>query len=220
MAAKKGLEVGIVGLGKFGSALAERLVEMKVTVIGLDRSESRVSAMRDILEHVYQADATDKAALRQLGFADLSHVVVSSGHSLEASVLATLNLKELGVPQVWCKAISEEHEKILRKLGADFVVFPEQYVAKQIAHHLAVPGLVHYFPLGSGVAMQEVTVEKWAGSTLRELDLTNRLQLQVVAIKRADENEYSYIPKANQVLTAGDMLLIIGGEDRLDRIAS
>ncbi|GAB7080237.1 potassium channel family protein [Megalodesulfovibrio paquesii] len=220
MAAKQGLEIGIVGLGKFGSALAERLLEMKVTVIGVDRSESRVTAMRDILEHVYQADATDKSALRQLGFGDLTHVVVSSGHSMEASVLATLNLKELGVPQVWCKAISEEHEKILRKLGADFVVFPEQYVAKQIAHHIAVPGLVHYFPLGSGVALQEVVVDKWAGSTLRDLNLTNRFQLQVVGVKHADEKDYTYIPKADRLLNAGDMLLILGGEHRLERIES
>ncbi len=217
--AKNGLEVGIIGLGKFGSALAETLLEMDVMIMGVDRSEAKVQGLRDRIQHVYVADATDKAALEQLGFAELSHVVVSSGSSMEGSVLATLNLKELGVPQVWCKATSEEHEKVLRKMGADFVVFPERYVAKQLAHHLAVPGLVHFFPMGGGVALQEVVVDEWAGKSLRQLDITNTYHVQVVAIKGASEAEYTYVPAADRELLPGDMLLVLGEEEKLSTMA-
>lgn len=213
--AMKSLQIGIIGLGKFGSALAEALLDMDNIVIGVDRSESRVQALRSTLQHVYTADATDKQALQQLGFEELTHVVVSSGKSMEASILATLNLKELGVPQVWCKAISDDHEKVLRKVGADFVVFPERYVAKQIAHNLAVPGLIHFFPMGGGVALQEVVVDAWANKSLRELDITNTYQVQVVAIKGAAEASYSYVPKADRELLKGDTLLMLGAEDAL-----
>lgn len=212
------LEVGIVGLGKFGMGIAEALVELGHNIIGIDKSETKVSAARGIVSQVYQADAMDRVALQQLGFDQLPYVVVSSGHSMEASILITLNLKELGVNHVWVKAISEDHEKILRKLGADFVVFPERFVARQLAHRIGVPGLVQYLPLGSGITLQELAVKNWSGQSLRDLDLTNKYGLQVVAVKRHDETDYSFVPNADKMLFEGDLLVTIGEENSLSKI--
>ncbi len=209
-------EVGVIGLGKFGFCLAETLMELGHQVIGVDKSESRVRVARDALTQVYQADAMDKVALQQLGFGELEFVVVSIGGSMEASILITMNLKELGTGQVWVKAVSRDHEKVLNKIGADFVVFPERFVARQLAHRLAVPGLLNYLPLGGGIVLQEFNVDKWAGQTLRELDLPNRHHLLVVAVKRPGEDKPSFIPRADVRLEKGDVLVAIGGdEDRL-----
>ncbi len=212
------MEVGVIGLGKFGMGMAETLVELGHNVIGIDRLESKVHAAREVVAHVFQADGADKTALAQLGFDQLDFVIVSSGQSMEASVLITLNLKELGGPQVWVKAMSEEHERVLTKLGADFVVFPERYVARQLAHRLGVPGLVNYLPLGGGVALQELSVNRWSGKTLRELDLTNTHGLQVLAIRHQNSKNYNFVPGADQALREGDLLVSIGPEETLDTL--
>lgn len=212
-------EIGVIGLGKFGFCLARTLVELGHSVIGLDTGESRVRMARDVLTQVFQADGSDKVTLQQLGVADLSYVVVSIGHSLEASVLITLNLKEMGARNVWVKAISEDHEKVLRKVGADFVVFPEQFVAKQLAHRLATPGLLNYMPLGGGIALHEITVDKWAGQSLRELDLSNRYNIQVVARKKPGEAEFAFLLPPDKPLDAGDVLVAIGSEESLAKVA-
>ena len=211
-------EIGIVGLGKFGFGLARTLVELDCTVIGVDRSEGNVKSAQEVLTQVYQADGRDKSALKQLGFGDMPHVVVSIGNSLEASVLITLNLKELGVPQLWVKAISEDHEKILYRLGADFVVFPERFVATQLAHRIAIPGLLNYLSLGDGIVLQELTVDKWADRPLAELDLPNKYQVQVVAVKRTGAETFGFLPRADTVLRKGDVVVVIGEEENMGEL--
>ncbi len=212
------MEMGVVGLGKFGYCLAETLVEMKQSVVGVDLSENRVKIARELLSQVYRADATDKTALRQLGFHELPVVVVSIGSSMEASILITMNLKEIGVDKVWVKAISEDHEKILYRLGADLVIFPERYVAKQLAHRLAVPGLLNYLPVGGGVVLQEFVVDAWAGQTLRQLNLPTKHKIQVVGIRRPGEVEFSFVPQADTELHKGDVVVVIGNEQHLGEL--
>lgn len=211
-------EIGVIGLGKFGFGMAKTLVELGDSVIGVDISDSNVKRAQEILSQVYVADGRDKGALKQLGFGDLPHVVVSIGDSLEASVLITLNLKELAVPQVWVKALSEDHEKILYRLGADYVVFPERYVANQLAHRIAVPGLLNYFSLGGGIVLQELTVDKWADHPLMELDLPKKHDVQIVAVKRTGENGFSFVPRADTVLRKGDVVVVIGQEKSMGEL--
>ena len=213
----KKLEVGVIGLGKFGFALAERLVEIGHSVVGVDGEERAVRRAQTVLAQVYQADAKDKEALEQLGFQDLDHVMVSVGRSMEASILVALNLQELKVPKVWVKAISEEHQKVLDRLGVDMVVFPEQYVARQLAYRMAVPGLLDYLPLGEGMMVREVAVGKWAGKTLRDLNLPSTHNIQVVATKALGDMEFSFVPKADRALVKGDVLVLLGkSEDVLE----
>lgn len=212
----KTLEVGVVGLGKFGLAFATALQEKGHSVVGVDRKAGNVRRAEGCLTQVLQADGTDCEALEQIGFKELKQVVVSTGDSMEASILVVLNLQELGIRKIWVKAVSAEHEKVLKRLGVHFVVFPERFVAQQIAHKMAVPGLLDYLGLGEDVVVREVTVDQWDGRMLRELDLTNTVGVQVVAIKKHGESRFSFVPRADAILTTGDTLAILGtGDDVL-----
>ncbi|SDN28047.1 potassium channel family protein [Desulfonauticus submarinus] len=213
-------EVGVIGLGKFGFYLAKSLVNLGHNVVGLDNKSDRIKRAQDILTQVYEADATDKGALSQLGFADLNHVIISVGHSMEASILIALYLKELGAKDIWCKAISDEHEKVLLKIGVDHVIFPERFAAEQLARSLVVPGLIDYLPMGKGVLLKEIIVSsKWEGKTLRELDLTNQYGVQAIAIKTQEKGEYTFVPKADQKLKKGDILAIVGKEESFKELS-
>ncbi|MGE4442195.1 MAG: TrkA family potassium uptake protein [Desulfomicrobium sp.] len=210
-------EFGVVGLGKFGLSLAKSLMAHGQKVVGVDSDPDKVKAAAEVLTQAYQAEAVDKSALEQLGFGELLEVIVSTGHNMEASILITLFLKELGCKSVTVKAMSRDHEKVLAKVGADAVIFPERYAAEQLAAKLAVPGLIDYLPLGTNIILKEFTVERWSGKTLRDLDLTNSFGIQVVAVKSFEEKQFVFVPKADQPLRKGDVLAVIGrGEKLLD----
>jgi len=215
---QKRQEIGIIGLGKFGTFLGQRLMELGHTVIGMDTSEDKVRKARDELSRVFQADATDRTALEQTGFTELSKVVVSVGDAMEASILITLNLVELGVPDVWTKAVSFQHEKVLSKIGASNVFIPEHYGAHQLALRMSVPGLVEYLPVGKGLLVQRLSVDKWKGKSLRQLDLTNRHGIQVVAVRRAESEDFDYLPKADITLAEDDELVVFVQEENLGDI--
>ncbi|MCF8107225.1 MAG: TrkA family potassium uptake protein, partial [Desulfohalobiaceae bacterium] len=140
-------EVGVVGLGNFGYYVGKTLVGMGHTVVGVDSNQAKVGQAREILTKVFEADATDKIALQQLGLSEMDNVVVSVGKSMESSLLIALHLKELGDPRLWVKAVSEEHETVLRKLGVEEVVFPERFAAQELARKLVIPGVVDYLSL-------------------------------------------------------------------------
>jgi len=213
----KKIEIGVVGLGKFGYALAESVKELGHVAVGVDADEAMVRRAQTVLDQVFQADGTDKKVLEQLGFQNLDYVVVSIGKSMEASILVAMNLQELGVKNIWVKAISPEHERVLKRLGVHFVVFPEQFVARQLAHRMAVPGILDYLPLGEGVLVQEIKVERWAGKSLRDLNLPATHRVQVVAVKREGESRFSFVPRPDQVLNEGDVLVLLGhAEDVLE----
>ena len=171
---------------------------------------------KGVLAQVYQGDAMDRKVLEQLGFGEMRHVVVSVGRSIEASTMIAMYLKELGTQSVWVKAISRDHEKLLIKVGADEVVFPEDFAARQLAHKLAVPGLVAYLPVGHDIAVREFVVDLWAGKSLVELNLPNAKKVQVIATRRNGESEYIFIPEARIPLTAGDVLVLIGRSQDMD----
>ncbi|MBC18058.1 TrkA-N domain protein [Pseudodesulfovibrio profundus] len=211
-------EIGVIGLGKFGYSLAEALVGLGHSVVGVDNQGDNVRKAQDKLTQVFRADATDEKALEQIGFKDLERVIVSTGDSMEASILAVLNLLSLGVEEIWVKAISEEHERVLYKLGVHHVVFPEAFVAFQLAQRLTTPGIHDYFGLGSDVATREILVKSWAGKTLRELDLTNTFHIQVIAVRRREEAEFSFVPKADMVFEEGDVIVLIGKTNDVMRI--
>ncbi|MFW5487590.1 MAG: potassium channel family protein [Desulfovibrio sp.] len=210
--------IGVIGLGKFGFAFGAALAEFHADVMGLDRGADNVDRAKGVLAQVYQGDAMDRKVLEQLGFGDMRHVVVSVGRSIEASTMIVMYLKELGTQSVWVKAISRDHEKLLLKVGADEVVFPEDFAARQLAHKMAVPGLVAYLPVGRDIAVREFVVKGWAGKNLVELDLTNSQKVQVIAIRRKGESEYLFIPDARAPLATGDVLVLIGRSQDMDSL--
>ncbi len=210
---RKKLEVGVIGLGKFGLQLGGTLTELGHRVVGIDGNEHRVRLAQDMLSQVYHADASEKHVLDQLRFQDLDAVAVSVGGSMETSVLVTLNLQELGVPHIIAKAVSAAHKKVLQRLGAHQVIQPEADVATQTAHRLSNPGMLDLLPLGGGVLVQEITVDVWAGRTLLELNLMNRFGVLAAAVKKGAETEFKFVPDPNAPFAKGDKMVVIGKVD-------
>ena len=206
----KRLEIGVIGLGKFGLQIATTLTELGNRVIGLDASETRIRMAENIIARVYRGDATDKVVLDQLRFQDLDTVVISVGNSMETSILAALNLHDLHVKNIVAKATSPEHRQVLLRLGVHQVVQPEIDVAIQTAHKMHLPGMLDFLPVGGGVLLQEIAVDKWSGKALAELDLTNNHGVMVIAKKTPDSNEFKFVPDPKAILQKGDMLILIG----------
>ncbi len=218
--AKKPL-IGVIGLGKFGIALGKTLVNMGYETLGVDKNEEAVKNAQPVFTQVYRGDVNDKKVLEQLGFREISHAVVSVGSSLSTSSMVSLYLKELGVEQVWVKAINEDHEKLLKKIGVDHVIIPERAAAQELALRIALPGFLEKLPFGKDVLIQEKEVgDRWANKTLKELDLANKYNIQVIAIKKHGMDEYKFVPKGNDVLEKGDVLVIIGEMQNLIKIDS
>ena len=209
------LMVGIIGLGKFGFRCGEILTQLGNEVLGVDSDPVRVERAKQMLTQTYTGDASDRRVLEQLGFADLSHVVVSVGSSIEASAMISMYLKELGSAVVLVKAVSADHEKLLRKLGVDEVVLPEIYAARQLALRIAIPGFIDFLPFGEDMALREVQVDRWDGRSLREIDMTNRFQVQVIAVKRAGESRFQIMLSADEPLQKNDVLAIMGTATKL-----
>ncbi|ACV69077.1 potassium channel family protein [Desulfohalobium retbaense] len=218
MIKRKSYTVGVIGLGKFGVQFAQAMQGLGHEVIGIDRHQDRVNQAQEHMTQAYQADAMDKTALEQMGFADLSHVLISVGDSIASSSMITYYLKEMEVPYVWVKAIHADHEQLLRRIGATEVIIPEISAARELAHRLAMPGFVEYLPFGTDLALQEVIVDKWAGKSLRELDLTRKAHIQVVAARPSNEEKYDIIPQPDDPLNEGDALMLLGKSADLQRL--
>ncbi len=208
--AEKNLEIGIIGLGKFGMQMALTLVELGHTVIGVDSAEARVQLAQEELDTVYKADASNLPVLKSLRFQDLDCVVVSVGQSMEQSLSITLNLQELGVPKIWVKASNQEHRKILRRLGVHHAIVPEHDAATMAAHQLSNPGMLDLIPKYGGILVQELTVGQWADKSLMDLNLMSRCEVMVIGIRPAGSREYTFVPPARTVLRRGDVLIVVG----------
>lgn len=211
-------QVGIIGLGKFGLRFGRALVQMGHEAIGVDNNVERVQEAKQELSQVFEADAMNKQALRQLGFSGFNYVLVSVGDSIAASTMIAMYLKETGVRQVWVKAVSEDHENLLRKVGADEVIIPDKAAARALADRLTIPGFLEYLPFGKDVALKEIVVKQWAGKTLRELRLPDKYKIQVIAVKAKDEQDTRFIPKAGESFNKGDILVVMGHMQNMAKI--
>ncbi len=214
------LLVGVIGLGKFGFWFGESLVELGHEVLGVDVNPDNVRRAQNIFSQVYQADAMDKEALMQIGFTDVTHALVSVGESISASTMISMYLKELEIPNVWVKAVHSDHKKLLNKIGVDKVIIPEQVAAQQLANRVAIPGFIDYLPFDHTMVLKELKVKEWAGRTLRDIDLTNRFNIQVIAVKKAGDNRFRFIPKADDTVGEGDTMIVIGPSEGLSEIKS
>jgi trk system potassium uptake protein TrkA len=212
------LQIGIVGLGKFGLKFGQTLVALGHEVLGVESDPEKVKNAQHILTQVFQTDAMSREALEQIRIQDLEHVLVSVGDSIAASIMISMYLKELGVAKVWAKAINKDHAKLLYKLGVDEVVIPEFMAAKQIASRIAMPGFIEYLPFDRSMAVKEFTIKRWAGKNLKELNLTNIFGIQVIAARRNGEQKYQYIPKADELFQEGDNFVAIGKISQLSKI--
>lgn len=211
-------QVGIIGLGNFGYKFGITLLNLGHNVLGIDYQKENINKAKKTFTQVFEADATQKQALEQIGVSDMTHILVSVGNSISASAMISMYLKELTVQSVWVKAINEDHAKLLSKVGADEVIIPEQLAAEQLAYRLDMPGLIDKLPFGPDMVIREMTVEKLAQKTLREIDLTNRYKTQIIAIRRFGESKYKFIPRADDELSRGDKIMVIGEAETLSKI--
>ena len=211
-------QVGVIGLGKFGYKFGTTLLNLGYRVLGIDSQKENINKAKNTFTQVYETDATQKQALEQIGVSDMTHILVSVGNSISASTMISMYLKELTVQNVWVKAIHEDHAKLLRKVGVDEVIIPEHLAAEQLAYRIDMPGLIEKLPFDPDMAIREMRIDKFAQKTLREIDLTNRYSIQIIAIKSYGESKYRFIPRAEDKLSRGDKIIVIGGAEVLSRI--
>ena len=208
--------VVVIGLGRFGGQVAESLVRLGHEVLGVDESMKLVERWADQLTHVVQADSTDEEALRQVGVPEFNRAVVGIGTDIEASVLTVLALTELGIEEIWAKAISAKHGRILERVGARHVVYPEADMGERVAH-LVTGTLLDFVEFDDGYAIAKVRPpEEMIGSTLTQIGLRTKHGITVVAVKRAGKEAETALP--DTVIQHGDTLIVSGPTEKVERI--
>jgi trk system potassium uptake protein TrkA len=211
----------VVGLGRFGSAVASTLLQLGQDVIGVDNDAERVRQMGELTNNALQIDATDLRALQQAGIADADVAVVSIGENIEASLLAVMQVKDLGVAKIIAKAVTPLHGRILEKLGVTRVIFPEREMAERTARSLVIPNALDYIVLSADFSIIDVgTPASFIGRTLRAIELRPRYGLMLLAIKRMTSAGQTTLvaPPAEEVILAGDTLTVLGKNDRLAQV--
>ena len=209
----------ILGIGNFGHYLAIHLYKKGHEVLVIDKISNRVSEIKDQVSQAVVADATDRKALEALGLDKMDAAVVCIGSVLSESILATLNLKDIGVERVYAKALSEAHSRILEKIGASEVFFPEKDQAISLAERLHNPNMLDYLPFLEGYSIiQLAPPNRFIGKSLRELNLINRFGVQVVAVKEVVPDRLNLIPTAQFVLKDSDIMVLLGPNEALDEL--
>lgn len=212
-----GQDVLVVGLGRFGGALARALVEMGYEVLGLDRRASIVQEYAAKLTQVLEVDSTDIEAMRQVGAHEFSRAVVAIGDGVEASILSTAVLVDLEVPDIWAKAITESHGTILRRVGAHHVVFPEHEMGERVAHLLS-GRVLDYMELDDSFALVESLPPKdLIGHSLGAVGVRARYGVTVVCVKPVGES-FTYAT-ADTVVAKDDILLVAGDKEKAEAFA-
>lgn len=208
----------VIGLGRFGSALATTLIDMGHEVLGIDADGERVQELSGVLTHVAQADTTSPKALKQLGVADAVTVAVCIGADVEASVLTTAALSDLEIPNIWAKAFTEPHGRILSRVGAHHVVFPEAEMGTRVAH-LLTGEVIEYLALDGDFVLIETVTPPWlVGQQLGETNLRRDFKVTVVCVK-PESGVFTYAER-NTVLGANDLVVVAGHRADIDRFAS
>jgi trk system potassium uptake protein len=210
--------VVVIGLGRFGSAVALSLVQLGHEVLAIDEDETLVQKFSDDLTHVVAADSTDEEALRQLGCGDFSSAVVAIGGDLEASVLSVLTLSQMGVKEIWAKAVSVKHAQILERVGANHVVFPETAMGERVAH-MVTGAVIDYIEFDDGFSIARIRSPRQAhGQTLEQSGLRSKYGVTVVGVKRRGE-DFTYARPETEV-HPGDELIVSGSTVEVEKFSA
>ncbi|PRR76835.1 Ktr system potassium uptake protein A [Clostridium liquoris] len=207
----------VIGLGRFGTSVAKTLYALGNDVLAIDSNEDMVQDISDSVTHSVQADATDENSLRSLGIRNFDVAVVTIGSELQASVMVTLLVKELGVKYIIAKANNELHAKVLYKIGADRVVLPERDMGVRVAHNLVSSNILDYIELSPDYSIAEIVSPKeWHGRNLKDLSMRANYGINVVAIKK--DNDINVSPSAEDIIEPDDIVVAIGGTEELSRL--
>ena len=207
----------VIGLGRFGTTLARQLCGLGGQVLAMDVRSDLVQQVAEDVTHAVVGDAQDKEVLRALGVRDMDCAIIAIGDNLAASVLITMNLKELEVPFVICKAHDETHRRVLEKLGVDKVIIPEKEHAQRLARSLNSHNVLDYIELSEEYGILEVPAPKsWIGKTLRELDVRAKLGVNIIAVENGDKTNVS--PSADYRIGEKDTMVILGENYALEAV--
>jgi trk system potassium uptake protein TrkA len=211
----------VIGLGSFGTQVAKTLSEAGHEVTAVDWDKQKIEDAKSVCACAVSMDSADRENLKGIGVQDADIVIVSLGPMMEASILTVLYLIELEVKRVIAKALSEEHAKVLEALGATEVIYPERDMAIKTATQLANPNVIEYLPITEGIHIQEISPpEKFIGKSLKELDLTNKFGISVIAIREIIPGKTTIVPKASFVVKNSDVLILIGEKSQLKKLNS
>ena len=223
-------QFAVIGLGRFGYSVAETLIKKGYEVLAIDNDEAKIEAVSDFATYAVQCDATDERALKAVSVQNVDVAVVSIGENIEASILIVMTLKELGVKEIMAKAVTRLHGKILTNMGVTEVIYPERDAAIRLAHRLISPNVLEYLELAQGYSIEEIEVPgQFVGKPLREASIRTTYGINVIAIKRRvtklvrgewqNVEEMNVNPDAEDILQKGDVMVIVGKEEDLDRLS-
>lgn len=215
--AKGAKQFAIIGLGRFGSNMAKALHKMGYEVLAIDRNMQRVQEFSDEVTHVVQADSTDENALMALGIRNFDVVVVAIGEDVQANIMTTLQLKEIGANFIVATARSQLHAKLLEKIGADRVVSPERDMARRVAYNLASTSVMDYIELSPQFSIVEIAAPKaFQNQTLAQSNIRAKYGINVVAIKRDEKLIISPLP--GEVIRKGDVVIVVGSNEGINSL--
>lgn len=199
----------VFGLGRFGSSLATTLAEAGYEVMAVDSDEEKVQEMSSIVTQAVQADVTDSDTLKELGIRNFDVAVVAIGKDMQSSIMATLLLKEMGIPYVVAKASTEVHKKLLEKLGADRIILPENDMGKRIAANLIAGNIIDYIQLSKDYSIMEIAIlDEWKGHSIKELNIRAKYGINIIAVEAGGDINVS--PGPDYVICDGDLLVVVG----------
>lgn len=210
-------QFAVIGLGRFGTSVAMTLQQLGHEVLAIDADEERVQKLSDQVTHVVQADTTDENALKALGLRNFDAVVIAIGENVQANVATTLLVKEMGVPLIIAKARNALHGKMLEKIGADRVVYPERDMGQRVAHSLISANVLDYIELSPSLSLVEVTAPGlFVGKSLLQSNMRAIYGINVVAIKRGEH--LIVPPQPTEIIQESDVLIVIGSTEGLQKL--
>jgi len=212
-------QYAVIGLGRFGVSVARRLHEAGQEVLGIDVNEERIDDAELYVTHAVIADSTDEKALTSIGIRNFDCVIVAIGNDIQSSILTVMILKDLGVKKVIAKALGKLHGKVLDRIGADWIVYPERDMGERVANQLLSPNMLNYIELSKEYNIEEIMIpSKMAGKSLRELDIRAKYNVSAIAIFR--EGNIIISPSPDEIIHKRDLLVMIGNREDLAQFAN
>jgi len=216
-------QFAVIGLGRFGLSVAKTLTEQGCQVMAIDKDEELVQEASEFVTEAVQVDATDEKSLKAVGIKNVDVAVVGIGTNLEASILTTLTLKEMGVQEIVARAVTEEHGKVLEKVGATKVVFLERDMGLRVANSLVSPSIIEHIYLSPEYSIMETLAPQvFIGQSIGDLNIRAKHGLTIIGVRKKDQPnnkvcELNIAPKADYVITQGDVLILLGSNENLNK---
>lgn len=212
-------QIIVIGCGRFGSAAAKTLTKLGHDVMVVDENTDIIKEISEYVAHAVQMDAIDEASFRTIGLRNFDVAIVAIGSDVQASIMATLIAKEAGVPLVIAKAANETHGRVLSKIGADKIIYPERDMGMRVAYGLVTPNILDVIEFSPDYSIIEtVAIGEWEGKTLKDLNLSRQYGMTVIAIKTGDN--INIVPSAETVINHGDIVVVLGSNNNLKVIGN